>query len=234
MEASISVSTLTIHPKELAEVFDNVHAFCHDKSTAVNDVVSIHWGDGKLTVHGRGRYTASREQRQTIIEPSNSEGSFLMHIEDTKQVASALKKVEGAGRAGTTVTMSVENESLYIRSGAEDLAILDDADPDKGTCSTSDSVGLWEEIDDVIASFKPGDFTALAFTRDLLQRVGKIRVGKTNQSYDVWDFALLRGSNTVAVKFGPNWVGLIEAVWREGYEEGGRYGDGPGEKGSLW
>lgn len=219
-------------------MLDNVHAFCHDKQAVFNEVVRLEWVNSTLTIYGRGRYTASREKREVLISaatPREKVGHFPMHIGDTKEVASALKKVEGAGRAGTVVTFSVDGEgSLRIYTGAEELAILDDADPDGETLADGDTPSLWEEIDLAIERQENLSTEGLAFTRDLLQRVGKIRAGKPNQPYDVWDFTMLRGRNTVGVKFGPNWVGLLEAVWRPGYEQGGLYKDGPGEPGSLW
>ncbi|GAA1412056.1 hypothetical protein AUR04nite_00140 [Glutamicibacter uratoxydans] len=224
--------TVSIHPKDLAEVFDNVQALCLDKQAVFNEVVKICWGSKRLTVYGRGRYTASKENREVLIEPSNSEGFFHAHIQDVKDVASVLKKVEGAGRAGTVVTMQLINGELVIRSGAEDLAVLTDADPQRLTESTDDEVGLWEEIDDVLQR-TPTPVPAIAFTRDLIARVTKCRAGKPNQAQDVFDFAQL-GGNTIGVKFGAHLTMLLEAIERKGYESGGKYSDGPGEPGALF
>lgn len=223
---------VSIHPKDLAEMFENVSALCLDKQATYSEVVRVAWGDKHLTVMGRGRYTASRERREVLIEPSNMGGFFHAHIADLKEVASALKKVEGAGRAGTVVTIQVIDGQLTIRSGTIDLAVLSDADPERVTESTDTEVGLWEEVETVMA-MKPNPVPAIAFTRDLLKRIDKVRVGKPNQPSDVWDFAVL-GGNTVGLKFGANMIVLLEAVERDGYEQGGKWKDGPGEPGSLF
>lgn len=206
---------------------------CQDKTAIFNEVVKVGWDGKHLGVIGRGRYTASSEAREVLVEPSTSAGEcFYIHIGDCKDVAGALKKVEGAGRAGTVVTMQIIDEQLVIRDGTQDLAVLDNADPEQLTESTADSVGIWEDVVNVMAR-EPVKASPLAFTRDLLKRLDKVRVGKTNQPYDVFDFAVL-GGNTVGVKFGNSMTVLLEAVERKGYETGGRYGDGPGEKGALW
>lgn len=226
------MSLVAIHPKDLAEAFDNVVHVCTDKTATYNEVVKIEWGNKHLYVHGRGRYTASVERREVLIEPSDMGEVFYAHITELKEVASALKKVEGAGRSDTTVTMHLDEGRLVISSGTVAVAVLDDVDPERLTESTADSIGQWEEVLDMMGH-KPLDGRPLAFTRDLIKRLDKVRVGKVNQPYDVWDFANLDG-NTVGVKFGKNLTVLLEAVKREGYETGGRYGDGPGEAGALW
>lgn len=227
------MSVVSIHPKHLAEMLENVMHVCQDKTAIFNEVVKIGWGGKYLCVLGRGRYTASSEAREVLIEPTDSSGEcFYIHIGDCKEVAGALKKVEGAGRTGTVVTMQVIDEHLVIRDGTQDLAVLDNADPEGLTESTSDSIGIWEDVVTVMGR-EPVRSSPLAFTRDLLKRLDKVRVGKTNQSYDVFDFAVL-GGNTVGVKFGNSMTVLLEAVERKGYETGGRYGDGPGKEGALW
>lgn len=227
------MSVVSIHPKNLAEMLENVMHVCQDKTAIYNEVVKLAWGGNTLSVFGRGRYTASSERREVLVEPStDSSVLFYIHIGDCKEVAGALKKVEGAGRAGTVVTMQVIDGQLVIRDGTQDLAVLDNADPEGLTESTDDSIGIWEDVVTAMGR-EPVRSSPLAFTRDLLKRLDKVRVGKTNQSYDVFDFAVL-GGNTVGVKFGNSMTVLLEAVERKGYETGGRYGDGPGEKGALW
>ncbi|MEG2778202.1 MAG: hypothetical protein RR905_02820 [Aurantimicrobium sp.] len=227
------MSLVSIHPKNLAEMLENVMHVCQDKTAIYNEVVKLAWGGKHLCVFGRGRYAASSESREVLVEPSTGSGVwFYIHIGDCKDVAGALKKVEGAGRAGTVVTMQVIDGQLVIRDGTQDLAVLDNADPEELTESTSDSIGIWEDVVTVMGR-EPVRSSPLAFTRDLLKRLDKVRIGKTNQPYDVFDFAVL-GGNTVGVKFGKDMTVLLEAVEREGYETGGRYGDGPGEEGALW
>lgn len=58
---------VSIHPKDLAEMFENASALCLDKQAICNEVVKIEWGSKKLTLRGRGRYTASREHREVSI-----------------------------------------------------------------------------------------------------------------------------------------------------------------------
>lgn len=226
------MSLVSIHPKDLAEAFDNVVHVCTNKTATYNEVVKVEWGNKHLYVHGRGRYTASVERREVLIEPSGMGEAFYAHITELKEVASALKKVEGAGRADTTVTMHLDAGRLVINSGTVAVAVLDDVDPERLTESTTDSIGQWEEVLDVMGR-EPLEGRPLAFTRDIIKRLDKVRVGKTNQPYDVFDFAWL-GGNTVGVKFGKNMTVLLETVEREGYQEGGKYKDGTGEPGSLF
>lgn len=214
--------------------------FTYDKTAPVNDVIMLRWSKivGHIEALGRGRYCASHEKRPALISPAPGRQTHrALHVDDVKDVAGQLKKLEGVGRAGTTVTIEF-GERTRIMSGPDLVADLADADPDNETWGDTEHVGLWEEIETAMAR-EPLQSPAIAFTRDLIARLGKIRIGKVQQGTDVWDFALL-GGNTVGVRFGPNFTGLLEGVQRKstltvlGYEDGGMYGDGPGLPGSLF
>lgn len=212
------MTKFNIHPRVLAEALDNAVVIGKDKPAITYcDVIGIEGFTDRLEIYARGRYTAGRVTVPVHLGWASPKTTCILEAE-AAELASVLKKVEGAGRKGTVVEVTLDG-GLAIRAGTETICDLADADPD------GDEYETWHEIDGAIAlaehSLLVGD--PLAFSKDLIARFTKIKA-----ETDVLDMVCI-GGNTVVAKMGENFHGLIEAVAREGYATGGPWGDGPGK-----
>lgn len=186
-----------------------------------------------LSAYGRGTYTAARDSRElSWTEDGNTEVT-ITH-EEAEELASTLRGVEGAGRKGTSVEVTIlDRESLTIRYGTEVLCDLPDADPENLTFGAPDEVSDWMEIDELLAEIadRPAQVTPpLAFAKEVLARINKIR-----SDSPVMDIANHPRGHAVGVAVGSTFRGLVAGIDRAAYVAGGkRWPDGPGKPSHLW
>ena len=224
------MATFAIHPRELADILANAVDVGKDKTT--HPLIYLRASGDTLHAYGRGRYAAGTDSRRfTAGEPQYAE--VVITEDEASELATALRAVEGAGRKGTVVGMSIiERQKLMVENGAEILCELPDADTNEVSFGMPDEVSDWEEIDELLAEFErhtPEPLTRFAFQKDILARMNKIRADSP-----VMDIALHPRSHAVGIALGSTFRALVAGVDRQAFATGGKWGDGPGNPEQLW
>lgn len=225
------MATFAIHPRELADILANAVDIGKDKTT--HPLIYLRASGDTLHAYGRGRYTAGTDSRRfTAGEPQYAE--VVITEDEAAELATALRAVEGAGRKGTIVGMSIiERQKLMVENGAEVLCELPDADTNEVSFGMPDEVSDWEEIDELlreIAEHIPvGIDPRFAFQKDILARMNKIRADSP-----VMDIALHPTGHAVGIALGSTFRALVAGVDRQAFANGGKWGDGPGNPEQLW
>ena len=228
------MAQFTIHPKELADLLANAVDIGKDKpSVSINELVMLSCNGGFLSAIGRGRYTAGRDWRWVETDVPLS-GSVVLTEPECEELASVLRGVEGAGRKGTTVSVTLtDREAFRVTQGTDILCELPDADPTNATFGEPDEVSDWEEVEELLTRLEHAALSEQrgpwAVSTEILTRVNKLR-----SPTHVADFATLPGGRIAGVALGPSLRIAVSGVGREGYAQGGKWGDGPGEPEHLW
>ena len=228
------MSTFTIHPKDLADLLSNAVDIGKDRpQVSVNSLILLRVTGDWLWAYGRGRYSAGRDARELHTD-SPFAGELTLTESECEELATVLRGVEGSGRKGTTVTVSFSHrEALRITAGTDVLCELPDADPASSTFGEPDEVSDWEEIDNLIAVIEDAALTSQrgpwAVSTDILTRLNKIRT-----TTHVADFATHPRGRIAGVALGSTFRAVVAGVGREGYSQGGAWGDGPGQADHLW
>lgn len=228
----MSICHFQVHPKQLADLLANAVDIGKDNPRiSVNSLVMLSATGAYLYAYGRGRYTAGRDWRELKTDGPLS-GQITLTEAEAEELASVLRGVEGAGRVGTVVDVSLTDRGkLVVFIGSQVLCDLPDADPENLTFGNPDEVSDWEEIESLISECEDSPHMAApqAFTLDMLTRLNKIRA-KTN----VADISSHPSGKFVGVALGPSFRGLAAGVDRDVYADGGKWGDGPGHPEDLW
>lgn len=224
------MATFAIHPRELADILANAVDIGKDKTT--HPLIYLRASGDTLHAYGRGRYAAGTDSRPfTAGEPQYAE--LVITEDEASELATVLRAVEGAGRKGTTIGVTmVERQSLTVEDGATILCELPDADTNETSFGMPDEVSDWEEIDGLLAEFErhtPSPITRFGFQKDILARMNKIRADSP-----VMDMALHPRGHAVGVALGSTFRALIAGVDRNAFANGGKWGDGPGKPEQLW
>lgn len=224
------MATFAIHPRELADILANAVDIGKDKST--HPLIYLRASGDTLHAYGRGRYAAGTDSRPfTAGEPQYAE--VVITEDEASELATVLRQVEGVGRKGTTVGMSMaERQSITVEDGATILCELPDADEKQVSFGMPDEVSDWEEIDILLAEIaEPAQpfFARFGFQKDILARMNKIRADSP-----VMDIALHPTGHAVGIALGSTFRALIAGVDRQNFATGGKWGDGPGRPEHLW
>jgi len=223
------MAEFSIHPKELADILANAVDVGKDKTT--HPLIYLRASGDTLHAYGRGRYAAGTDSRQfTAGEPQYAE--LVITEDEAAELASTLRAVEGAGRKGTTVGVSLtERSRLVVEDGAQVLCDLPDADTSEVSFGMPDEVSDWEEIDELLAEIAnhPQVIHPLGFQKDILARMNKIRADS-----NVMDIASHPTGHAIGVALGSTFRALVAGVDRQSYANGGKWGDGPGTPEHLW
>lgn len=226
----MEIACFTIHPKETADLLANCVDMSKERGKA--SLIYLRTSSTSLFAYGRGTYTAARDSRElSPIESAVTEVTIT--LEEAEELASTLRAVEGAGRKGTVVEVTIiDRDSLRIVDGTEVLCDLPDADPENLSFGEPDELSDWDEIDDMLKQIELGPSVTppLAFAKEVLARVNKIRADSP-----VMDIANHPRGHAVGVALGSTFRGLVAGVDRAAYAAGGkRWPDGPGKPSHLW
>ena len=223
-------ATFTIHPKELADLLANAVDIGKDKTT--HPLIYLRASGDSLFAYGRGRYLAGRDSRPLTAETPQY-GELVITQDEASELATALRKVEGAGRKGTTVDVILsERQQFTVQNGPDYiLCELPDADTNAVSFGEPYEMSDWEEIDELLTEIQQDPHTAqpLAFQKDVLGTMNKIRADSP-----VMDIASHPNGRVVGIALGSTFRALVAGVGREGYASGGKWGDGPGKPDHLW
>ena len=228
------MSTFTIHPKDFSDLLSNAVDIGKDRpAVSINELVMLSCSGAILSAYGRGRYTAGRDWRQVDTDIPLS-GAVTLTESECEELAAALRGVEGSGRKGTTVTVTLsDRQALRVTTGTDILCELPDADPTSATFGEPDEVSDWEEIDNLISVIEEAALTQQrgpwAVATEILTRINKIRADT-----HVADFAIHPSGRIAGVSLGISFRALVAGVGREGYSQGGKWGNGPGKPEHLW
>lgn len=228
----MSTCHFQVHPKQLADLLANAVDIGKDNpKISVNSLVMLSVTGAYLYAYGRGRFTAGRDWRELKTD-GPLDGQITLTEAEAEELASVLRGVEGAGRVGTVVDVSLDSRTrLLVQSGPQVLCDLPDADPGNLTFGNPDEVSDWEEIESLISECENSTHIASpqAFALEILTRLNKIRA-KTS----VADITSHPSGKFIAVALGPSFRGLAAGVDRTLYASGGDWGDGPGKPDDLW
>lgn len=221
-------ATFMMHPKELADILANAVDIGKDRTT--RPLIFLAASGDTLHVYGRGRYAAGRDSRPFTADTPQY-GEIVITEDEASELATALRALEGAGRKGTTVDVELAERGRFV-IGQGTICDLPDADPEQATFGMPDELNDWEEIDLLLMEILKGGqepVTRLAFQKDILARINKIRADSP-----VMDIALHPTGHAVGIALGSTFRALIAGVSREQFAIGGKWGNGPGKPEHLW
>lgn len=212
---------LVIHPKRLAEALDSAVHFTKEKKPSgtidrvdINDTVWIRWDGEVVDVRGRCSYSAcihTIEVYRADAEP----WTIIIDVEDAIALSKALKKADGANAADTESMMTVidEDEILLSQGNTQFGSFLQVEEEEEGEFEH-----LWGNLDWIRDQprHETPPTAPLAWTRIVLEKLLKIRVGDTHRAWDRFEVHWIGGATwtcRVASEDGRSvFTGLLEST----------------------
>lgn len=231
-------ASFAVHPRELSQALDNAYLVGKDKvgnkvstrkradgsleafTSSRVEVVRILVDGTDVKLYGRGLHTAGIAS--VVADSGEGHGDVCIQEDAAAELAKALRGVEGAGRKGSQVMVVIDG-GLAITAGTETICDLKNED-------TADFYAEeWARIDAALqrAETAPEARTPLLLSKDMLQRINRLK-----SDGDYVDLVQI-GGNTCAFKIGAGFIGLAEAIGREGFAAGGPWATGPGSPEQL-
>ena len=147
-------------------------------------------------------------------------------VDDLAKLESVVRRV--GSRADLTVGVVMRHRhSISVFHGDGLLGELGDQDEDK-----SDRRTFFDAIEDMIDDFESGHRgTPSMFDLSVLGKLNKLKPGAKMGFADIAQHKTL---DLVGVRVGPTFNALVAGINREGFKNGGPWGDGPGTPGHLF
>lgn len=217
------MTDLSFHPKVLASALENAVIFSTDKAgLSVNDTIRISFDEQGLRFMGRGRYSCSCQS----LEPLNEVDEYptfelFLGLDEAGDAAKALRGMDGAGRKDTTVDLAVLGEGVVaVLAGPEAVVTFEDVEHADELRSTEEFEGIYEVIDKALAlPPHPSPTSPVVFTRGVLAKLGKVKLGPPLHDADRWEAYHLGGATwAIAMQAeGTHFTALMESA-RDGLE----------------
>jgi len=155
-------------------------------------------------------------------------------VDDLTKLASAIRATSAARDAVVGVTID-HKQSITVMYGEELIGELADADEYDLTTGMEGQPGMFDRLEDLIDQINSMEAPTapLAFNLDIIGRCKDLKITGMPGDWGVVDLAKHPTKNLVGVAVGPRFRGVVGSIDREGYAQGGRWLDGPGEPSHL-
>jgi len=155
-------------------------------------------------------------------------------VDDLTKLASAIRSTSAAKDALVSVTID-HKRSITVEYGEDLLGELADGDEWDLTTGMEGQPGMFDKVEDLIDQINSmGEPTApIAFNLDVIGRCKDLKITGMPGDWGVVDLAQHPTKNLVGVAVGPRFRGVVGSIDREGYAQGGRWLDGPGDPSHL-
>lgn len=209
-----------VHPKRLVEAFENAILFSSDaKGFETNDTVLVGFDGEHLVFTGRGKYSCCVHRLTPASECGAEPWDVIVDIDSALDSVAALKKVDGYGRKDTTVEVHSIESGFFVSDGAEAVATLLEDEDSSALRGDDEFQGMYEVVDKAQAlPALPFENDSLAFTRGVLAKLAKVKLGSPLKDENVWGAQYLGGATFrfLMTDHDANFEAYLEAT-REGF-----------------
>jgi hypothetical protein len=155
-------------------------------------------------------------------------------VDDLTKLASAIRSTSAAKDAVVGVTID-HKRSITVSYGEELIGELADADEYDLTTGMEGEKGMFDKVEDLIDQINamPAPTAPVAFNLEVIGRCKDLKITGMPGDWGVVDLAKHPTKNLVGVAVGPRFRGIVGTIDRDGYAQGGRWLDGPGEPSHL-
>ena len=155
-------------------------------------------------------------------------------VDDLTKLASAIRSTSAAAHALVSVTID-HKRSITVEYGDQLLGELADGDEYDLTTGMEGQPGMFDKVEDLIDQITsmPAPTAPIAFNLDIIGRCKDLKITGMPGDWGVVDLAQHPTKNLVGVAVGPRFRGVVGSIDREGYAQGGRWLDGPGDPSHL-
>jgi hypothetical protein len=242
------VISFRANPKALANVMHNALTMAKEKNPRQPLLLLRYtWdaerGVGQIMAIGMSKFTAGLDWMD--VESGTEDGYAEIRVlgvnqektdlvDDLTKLASAIRKASAAASAVVGVTID-HKHALTVQYGEELLGELADADEYDLTSGMEGERGFFEKVEDMVDDLnsQPAPTAPLAFNLEVIGKCKDVKVTGMPMDWGVIDLAKHPTKDIVGVAVGPTFRGVVGVIDRDGYAQGGRWHDGPGDPSHL-
>jgi hypothetical protein len=243
------VISFRANPKALANVIHNALTMAKEKNPRQPLLLLRYTWDtdratGQIMAIGMSKFTAGLDWMD--VEQGTEDGYAEIRVlgvnpdktdivDDLTKLASAIRKASAAASALVGVTID-HKHMLSVQYGEEFLGELADADEYDLTSGNEGEPGFFEKVEDMVDQINnhPAPVAPTAFNLEVIGKCKDVKVTGMPMDWGVIDLAKHPDKDIIGVAVGPTFRGVVGAVDREGYAQGGRWMDGPGDPSHLF
>lgn len=187
---------LSVHPRRLAEALENSINFTREKKSNdrydINDTIWVGWTGEVLNVRGRSSYSASIHTL-TLDHAESTPWTVIIDVEDADALQKTLKGVEGSNAKDTRVTLTtIDADEVALHQGERYLgSFLQVEEEEPGEFDR-----VWGNLDYIgsLQGRRTPPTAPLAWTRIVLEKLLKVRVGDGHKAWDRFEVHWLGGA----------------------------------------
>ena len=242
------VVSFRANPKSLANMLHNALTMAKGKNPR-QPLIYLRYGwdaergVGQATAMGISQFSAGLDWMDVEMAPEdgyaeirvlgvNTEKTDL--VDDLTKLASAIRSTSAARDALVEVTID-HKHTMTVMYGEELIGELADADEYDLTTGMDGQPGMFDRLEDLIDQINAMEAPTapIAFNLDIIGRCKDLKITGMPGDWGVVDLAKHPTKNLVSVAVGPRFRGVVGSIDRDGYAQGGRWLDGPGEASHL-
>jgi hypothetical protein len=242
------VVSFRANPKALANAIHNALTMAKGKNPRQPLVyLRYTWdadrGVGQVTTIGMSQFSAGLDW--TDVEGGTEDGYAEIRllgvnpektdvVDDLTKLGSAIRATSAA--AGAVVGVTIDHKrSITVMYGEELIGELADGDEYDLTTGMEGELGFFDRVEDMVDNLNsmPAPTAPIAFNLDIIGRCKDLKITGMPGDWGVVDLASHPTKNLVGVAVGPRFRGVVGTIDRDGYAQGGRWLDGPGEASHL-
>jgi hypothetical protein len=240
--------TFRANPKSLANLLHNALTMAKGKSPR-QPLIYLRYGwdaergVGQATAIGISTYSAGLDWIDVEGGPEDGYAEIRLLgvntektdvVDDLTKLASAIRSTSAAASALVTVIID-HKRSITVTHGEDLVGELADGDEWDLTTGMEGEPGMFDKVEDLIDQINalPAPTCPIAFNLDIIGRCKDLKITGMPGDWGVVDLAKHPTKNLVGVAVGPRFRGVVASIDREGYAQGGRWLDGPGEPSHL-
>ena len=200
-------------------------------------------GVGQATAIGISKFTAGLDWMDVEGGPEDGYAEIRVlgvnpektgDVDDLTKLATAIRSTSASASAVVGVTIDHKN-AMTVMYGEELIGELADGDEYDLTTGMEGQPGMFDKVEDLIDQINSmGAPTApIAFNLDVIGRCKDLKITGMPGDWGVVDLAKHPTKDLVGVAVGPRFRGVVGSINREGYAQGGRWLDGPGDPSHL-
>lgn len=190
---------LRVHPKRFAQALDNAAEFTEDKrGTEVNDSVWVSWTGETLRTMGRGRYVAGLHDLGIIdVTEDGGQWSLVIHVEEAREVATAIKRIKGSGGKDAAITLRVvDDNEVAVFDGEHHVTSMVQLEDHEDYRGDGEHKGLYEELEYISelprTELPPAE--PIVWTRGVIKKLLKVYVGDPQKDWDRFECHWIGGA----------------------------------------
>lgn len=236
------------NPKALANTIHNALVMAKGKNPR-QPLIYLRYGwdhsrgVGQLTAIGISQFSAGLDWMDVEAGPVDGYAEIRLLgvnpvktdlVDDLTKLASGIRSTSAAASALIDVTID-HKRSITVQNGADLVGELADGDEYDLTTGMEGEPGMFDKVEDLIDQINscPAPTAPVAFNLDVIGRCKDLKITGMPGDWGVVDLGKHPTKELVGVAVGPRFRGVVGSIDRDGYAQGGRWLDGPGEASHL-